>query len=182
MSSSNDPYLVTTDGSKFFLERPEEFTFDIFQIASSLSKQCRFAGNCRTFYSVAHHSVLVSHIAPTSHQLEALLHDASEALLGDVTAPLKGFLPQYIELENRAQAAINRQFGVETCTPEGLISPQVHRADMEALALEKRDLMPPDPEQWQCLAGIEARGPAIKPWDPDRSAWEFVNRYNQLTK
>lgn len=86
----------------------------IVDIAHALSRICRFAGHTAGFLSVAEHSVEVSYLVLRSElALTALLHDASEAYLGDMVRPLKR-LPQmapYREAEERAHAAIAKAFG-----------------------------------------------------------------------
>ena len=80
--------------------------------ARSLSNICRYAGQINFFYSVAQHSVIVASLMPEKFQLEALLHDASEAYLGDLPAPLK-HLPAYAfyrNAEHVAEAAVRVAF------------------------------------------------------------------------
>lgn len=73
-------------------------------IAHALSMICRYGGHIPSHYSVAEHSVLVSRLvehwgyAPT-FQLQALLHDAAEAYIGDMVRPLKSFMPEFREFE-----------------------------------------------------------------------------------
>ena len=49
-------------------------------------------------------------------QLLCLLHDASEAYLGDLTRPLKRHLPAFYEIEERLQAQILAALGVAAPT------------------------------------------------------------------
>src|SRR4051812_20540869 len=69
---------------------------DIRDIAHSLSRVCRFGGHCVGVMNVAAHSVRVlsrfctaNANATRQEKLTALLHDASEAYLGDIPRPLK---------------------------------------------------------------------------------------------
>jgi hypothetical protein len=65
---------------------------DIVDIAHHLSLQCRFAGACNHFYSIAEHSVYVAKLANKLHCPYYLLHDAQETWYQDLTRPLKNVL------------------------------------------------------------------------------------------
>ena len=127
-------------------------------IAHGLAFQCRFNGQTSEFFSIAQHSLIVADLVPPHLRLAALLHDASEAYLGDVVKPLKALLPNFKEIEHRVEAAIAERFGVQ-----GFGDPLIKRADMISLATEKRDLMPHSTEDWSYLEGIE---PLPDPLDP----------------
>ncbi len=108
-------------------------------IAHGLSRVCRFAGQCAGFMPVAEHSVAVARIVMITdpdHALEALLHDASEAYLGDLPRPLK-HLPEmapYREAEERAERAIATKFGLVWPWPQS-----VKDADRQRLFIEFAD-------------------------------------------
>lgn len=110
-------------------------------IAHALAHQCRWGGHTWRFYSIAEHCLLVAALVPPAHRAYALLHDASEAYLGDVVAPLKrsSALAGYREIEARVQAAIYRAVGLDPdAVPE-----TVHAADLVALQIEGRALFNP---------------------------------------
>src|SRR5271168_1922937 len=77
-------------------------------IAHSLANTNRFNGHCRYQLNDAEHSMTVSHFVPDDYKLEALLHDASDAYLGDMVGPVKHhpMMAQFRILENQVQAAI----------------------------------------------------------------------------
>lgn len=82
-------------------------------IAHGLALCNRFAGQSRKPISVAQHSVYVSRLCDsTGFELQGLLHDASEAYLGDVTKWLKAMpeMAAYREAEDRAQVTIYKAF------------------------------------------------------------------------
>jgi hypothetical protein len=60
-------------------------------LGRALSREGRYANLGRADLTVAEHSWLVSRLCPEA-PLQALLHDAAEAVLGDMTAPLKRLL------------------------------------------------------------------------------------------
>lgn len=83
-------------------------------IAHGLSHVCRYAGQIGNFYSVAQHSVYVSSlISDKQLQLDALLHDATEAYLQDIPSPIKANLPDYRKMETRLMSVIAKKFGVQ---------------------------------------------------------------------
>ncbi|TKI02119.1 HD family hydrolase, partial [Martelella alba] len=128
-------WITTFSGRHFDYADPDINSICITDIIHALSNECRYAGHCSQFYSVAQHSVLTSMIVPPAFALEALLHDAAEAYCKDIPAPLKRLLPDYHAVENRVDAVIRRRFGL----PEAM-SPEVKRADLIMLATERRDL------------------------------------------
>jgi 5'-deoxynucleotidase YfbR-like HD superfamily hydrolase len=85
---------------------------DIFikDIAHALSLQCRFSGHIQTFYSVAEHSLRVAELVPDKFKLAALLHDASEAYIVDIPAPIKPNLPSYKTLEDCVMHEIAKKY------------------------------------------------------------------------
>lgn len=143
-------WILTASGRHIDLLAPCPDEIAIEDIALGLSRESRFSGQTREFYSVAHHSVLASRIVPDEFALEALLHDATEAYLRDIPYPLKRLIPEYSRIEKVLDRIIRLRFGL----PEEP-SPEIHRADRILLATEKRDLMPEDSFEWPILEGIE---------------------------
>ena len=58
------PTILLHSGAYFDFATPEQCDFTVDDIAHGLSMVCRFAGQCRTFYSVAQHSYLISTLVP----------------------------------------------------------------------------------------------------------------------
>lgn len=164
------PVIQTRMGFYFDLEHPWRSYVHIVDIAHALSNLCRFSGHCREFYSVAQHSVLVATIAPPEHALAALLHDAAEAYCGDVSAPLKCLLPDYRKVQREIERAVAGRFGLPADVPE-----VVKRADLVALATERRDLMPRTPERWACLEGIKPHPARIQAMPPIQAEALFLS-------
>ncbi|MBA2706050.1 MAG: hypothetical protein H0U60_19605 [Blastocatellia bacterium] len=162
-----------------FNPRREDIKID--SIAHALSNICRFNGNCKEFYSVAQHSVMVSKICLPNDALQGLLHDASEAYLGDVVQPLKrfsGMFDRYHELEHQLQEMIYSKFEV---VPH--VNSSCHHADMLALAYEKRDLMSPAVEDiWTDLPAVGSTGYSIIPLSPNEAKVDFLERWWELTE
>ena len=107
------PTITLRSGAEFDLLDPWGSSFTLSDVAHGLAHICRYAGQCSGFYSVAEHSILVSEVA-TGCELQALMHDAAEAFLGDVTRPLKQLLPDYKKIETDVEAAVLARFGIET--------------------------------------------------------------------
>lgn len=91
----------------------EQFTPDIESIANALGHINRFNGHVGQ-YNVAQHCVLVAMKLPVELRLSGLLHDAPEAYIGDVTAPLKSMLTEYKKIENHYHDIIDAYFYVDT--------------------------------------------------------------------
>lgn len=185
MTKPQKPFIYTSQGLPFcFEEGVEEYPYSIHHIAMVLSRLCRFNGHTKRFYSVAEHSVFVSHLTHEDCALEGLLHDASEAFTGDITQPLKDTLPGLDTVGLNIQLAIYRHFGVVS-NGGNEKSMEVHIADMQALATEKRDLLKNSGgKDWECLRGYAPTSYTIStdPVELEDVEYRFVERFNQLTK
>jgi 5'-deoxynucleotidase YfbR-like HD superfamily hydrolase len=163
---------------------PDPVALDPLDIAHALSHHCRFGGHSRVFYSVAQHSTVVADAVEArtddvESTLAALLHDASEAYLGDLPHPLKHRSPlgdAFRQAEQRLQAAIAARFGIPAEPPA-----VVKEVDRAALAAERYALMLPSSNgHWPELAGVEPLGVEIDPWPSARAAQEFLARFERL--
>ncbi len=163
-------FILTFTGKHFNLYEPDADMIDPRDISHSLAQLCRFNGHTREFYSVAQHSCIVAELVQEEHKLAALLHDATEAYLGDMTRPLKQWMPDYRGFEDVVWGRICERFDLPFDLPAC-----IHQADLIALATERRDLMPTDPAIWDCLVGIEPMVETIRPWP----AAEARNTYHQ---
>lgn len=133
---NQNPSIITFSGQVFNYSASILRIYHIEDIAQGLSNLCRFTGQCNRFYSVAEHSILVSRYLPLELKLAGLLHDASEAFLGDVNSPLKSLLPQYKELEQKIQQEIASRYSLPYPFPQ-----EIHDADYEIFCQEWQELM-----------------------------------------
>jgi uncharacterized protein len=170
-------WILTSEGKRFDYADPQLESISIEDIALSLSKECRFAGKCEGFYSVAQHSYLASLLVPLPYRLEALLHDAAEAYVRDIPTPLKRMLTDYKSIEKRVDAMIRAKFGLPL-----IPSPEVKRADLIMLATERRDLLPPSDEEWVILRGVEPAKFTLKDqlWTWKEARKIFLARFTSL--
>jgi 5'-deoxynucleotidase YfbR-like HD superfamily hydrolase len=154
-------WVQTSTGARMDLENPSARDVHLHDIAVGMARIVRFNGHTLEPFSVAQHSMLVLdtvvHLCAERHdpatdalRLAALLHDAHEAYMGDIVSPvaaLPGFQAPVAQLKRRLQRAIHARFGLPEVLPDAwqwLIA----RADLLALATEKRDLMAPAPAPW----------------------------------
>lgn len=90
---------------------------DAKDIAHALSQVCRATGHFKHFYSVAQHSMNCMREAKARGYCEkvcfaALLHDAGEAYLSDVSRPIKERLPEYGAIESEFLKAVFEKFAL----------------------------------------------------------------------
>ncbi|MEY5099132.1 MAG: hypothetical protein RJA36_1851 [Pseudomonadota bacterium] len=154
-------WILTAHGNGIDLHytRPEHMV--LADVAHSLAQINRFTGHAQRPYSVAEHSLLVLDIvehlfAPASvHcRLAALMHDAHEAYIGDISTPLKHTLGEtWALVEHRMERALRSAWGLHTAAYEHRDA--IKQADLIALATERAQIMPPSPTLWQSLVHIQ---------------------------
>lgn len=115
--------ILTYTNTLFYPLQPCLEEVKLEDIAHALSMLCRANGHFRRFYSVAQHSLNCAHEAKVRGlsprvQLAALLHDASEAYLSDITRPVKACLPEYRTIEARLQQVIYEKFHLQGMAEE----------------------------------------------------------------
>lgn len=162
-----------------FTATPEDIHIE--DIALALSHVNRYGGHTVRAYSVAEHAVRVRlRVAELGgdfrQQRWALLHDATEAYLGDVCRPLK-HRPEwqfYRDLEARLGRVIAERFGLVGEEPD-----IVKAVDSAILSVEARDLKQPLPlhPEWELREGWSAVGLG---WTPERARHVFLAAYADL--
>jgi 5'-deoxynucleotidase YfbR-like HD superfamily hydrolase len=200
-------YILTHSGRKFDFSNPQPHMVVLDDVAHALAHLNRYTGHAAYGYSVAQHSVAVSRYLELTGesllvQFGGLMHDAHEAYFGDISAPLKLFfklgarardiqsmvskefgvtLQLLADVEDRIQAVVAEAFGV---TMDLMEDPRVKLADLTALAVESEVIMPPDDEDWPCLAPVTAVMRAVMPrpyrLTPEQAKGQFLNRYHHL--
>lgn len=168
------PTIMLRSGAWFDFCAPASSNFTIEDIAHGLANICRYSGQCTSFYSVAEHSIHVSEMAK-GFEFEALLHDAAEAFLGDITRPLKQLLPEYKKIEANVERAILDRFGVS-----GPIPLQVKQADLRVLAAEQRQVMPEGTDGWVRGQKVEPAPIVVRHLSPSEGKRIFLERFELL--
>ena len=174
----------TESGVAFDLLRPRAEDVHLEDIAHSLSLQCRWTGHCKSHFSVAQHSVLVAGLVPEGLVGWALMHDAAEAYIGDISTPWKREL-QTLEgepissVESRILAAIAEALGL---SPGG-VPAEVKEADWRVLKAERRDLLRYW-VRWELddnadFCAVTAAPGKIVPWDMGTAEGMFLYEWQQ---
>lgn len=160
--------IETISGRPFDILDPKPEQVSLYDIAHSLAFLCRFNGHVPTFYSVAEHCLRVAEWLeernePAEVVLTGLLHDASEAYVGDMTRPLKRTeqMAAYVAAEERVQEVISQALGGLYPYPD-----IVHEADIEVYRWEVENI----------------RGRKKIGWLPGRATALYVFRYGRLTE
>lgn len=159
-------WMQTFTGRKFYPMAPRAEDIAPEDIAHALSLLCRYNGHVKSFYSVAEHCILMSAtFQDTELALWALLHDATEAYVGDMVRPLKRSMPEYVAAEDRVMEAICERFNLPYGMPVA-----VKDADSRILLNEKAALMSLAPDKWAVddLQPLKVTVVGLDPKDAER--------------
>lgn len=168
-------FMQTFTGRKYWPMSPRPHEVYIEDIAHSLGLQCRYAGHCIKFYSVAEHSVLIARHLAAKHApevaLAGLLHDAPEAYCVDIPRPLKPYLTNYRAIEQDNWLAIAARFVLPKELPR-----EVHDADNSIIGDELVNLreMP-----WHAKHD-RPLGVKLRYWSPEEAELEFLATFDAL--
>lgn len=176
-------WMGTSTGKKFYPLDPRAEDIDIRDIARGLSMTCRYAGQVKRFYSVAEHCYHVSMHVSKEYALEGLLHDSSEAYIGDMIRPLK-HQPEMYEFrraETAIELAVAQRFALETSAD---VLREVKEIDNRILVDEIK-LLSACPEYYLVTPGlgdVPRLGVKLQCWTPYDAEHMFLSRFKELTK
>ena len=171
-------WIQTSTGRAVWLNPPYAGSLNIREIAHALSQINRFTGHTRCPYSVAQHSLHVASLVHPEYTYVALMHDATEAYLGDMNKPLKGLCPDYQKIEANFWAVIAEQFGLPLNLPAA-----VKHADCIAAVTERRDLLVEAPLcNWgSYMEGLIPDHVTLVPMTPKKAERLFLAEFKKLT-
>lgn len=209
-------FMITATGAEYHLHGPEARIENgrpvyIADIAHHLSMINRWNGATKRPYSVAEHSLLCSEIAQRDGrslivQLAALLHDAHEAYVNDLSSPAKaavnfcsikaGGARAWDMFERDHEHEVRSHFGLTTVFTS--CRAVLKRIDLVALATERRDLTAwrdgqhsdwtvlgdgnedatnrVQPLDWMSLDTHERRAMTWQDWRQ-----QFIDRFDEIT-
>ncbi len=173
-------WIETFTGRQFWPLDPRAEDVCIEDIAHALSLLCRFNGQCKCFYSVGEHSLLCSEMALKQGmgrrmELLALLHDAAEAYISDVSRPVKPYVHNFNQIEEQVQKAVFDAFSIPE--PDEDEKRLIEEIDLKVLAVEANVLMPFN--NWE-LPYPPTNRLAINALNPDDTEDSFLTRFQIL--
>jgi uncharacterized protein len=180
-------------GRRLDLLDPSPMDIEVEDIAHGLARVARWNGQTvgEHAFSVAQHSVvveeIVAHVRPQIEprwRLAALLHDASEYVIGDMISPFKAALGvDYRTFEDRLESAIHIRFGLPAKTPED-IKKLIKQADRACAYFEATQLAGFTHAEALPLFGAPPEGYSltIEPWPASLAQERYVQRFHLLSE
>ena len=177
-------WISTRSGVEFSIQFPVSKAVRLEDIANGLAQCNRFVGQAPHPYSVAQHAVYLAWLFRDDRELSrwALMHDAAEAYIGDISRPLKELLPEIHPIENRILRVIAKHFGLHACSDDYCPYPvKVKEMDTRLLAAEAIQLKGGKPlKRWKALRNVEPAGVVIGEWDWKQAKRGFLNWAKEL--
>jgi 5'-deoxynucleotidase YfbR-like HD superfamily hydrolase len=180
-------------GRRLDLLDPSPLDIEIEDIAHGLARVARWNGQTigEHAFSVAQHSVvveeIVAHVQPSIEprwRLAALLHDASEYVIGDMISPFKAALGvDYRTFEDRLEGAIHIRFGLPAKAPAA-IKKMIKRADRACAFFEATQLAGFEHAESLAIFGAPPPGYDLKilPLPPFEAQARYVQRFHVLSR
>ena len=173
-------WMHTSLGLRMYPEAPVHKDIAISDIANGLALICRYGGqgDVYKFYSVAEHSVLMARYAlgdvGSFAAMYVLLHDASEAYLGDLVPAVKNAVgPSYEALEDSITNAVMHKY-----SRHHNFRDYAKAIDMRIVPTEKAALMRHS-QPWPSDA-VDPLPVEIKCWRPVEAKMRFLQMWEEL--
>lgn len=189
-------WMQTYSGRRFYPLEPRAEDVELADVAHGLAMTCRYGGQCKSFYSVAEHCVLVSelvemHARNAGHHEDevrhlarlALMHDSAEAYIGDMIRPLKhqAEMAEFRRAEVAIEVEIAEAFKLQW-TPEAYEI--IKRIDDRILIDEISQLMA-DPSAYletPLLRELSPLGAQLQCLSPAEAQQAFMARWTELAR
>lgn len=176
------PWIFMTSGRRYFPADPRPEEIDIADIAHALSQINRYTGHTRFPLSVGQHSLLCEAASSRGCALEALLHDAAEAYIGDISRPVKEWLGTQCTawdfMEEANHQAIAERFGLRYPWPD-----EIRYLDNRICATEVRDVHCAEFGRLLESVGLLAFPTVpVLPWAPEMVERRFLARFEELRR
>jgi len=180
-------------GRRLDLLDPAAIDIEIDDIALGLSRVARWNGQTTGdhAFSVAQHSLVVEDICghldphlPVSWRLAALLHDASEYVIGDMISPFKTALGlDYKRFETSLEQAVHIRFGLPARMPTQMKT-LIKRADRACAYFEATQLAGFSDAEARQYVGEPPKGYSLTltPLAEPEVRRLFISRFNQLNQ
>ena len=186
-------------GRRLDILDPSPVDVELSDIAHGLARVARWNGQTIGDYpfSVAQHSVLVLELFRAANpdaepvaQMQCLLHDAPEYVVGDIISPFKAVIGgSYKDVEKGLLAAIFLRFSLPATMPAA-VNKLVKKADQEAAFFEATNLAGFEPPEARRLFGvpsqsafdIEAFDKLIRPWPTQQAHERFIGAFEQISR
>jgi len=186
-------------GRRLDILDPSPVDVELSDIAHGLARVARWNGQTIGDYpfSVAQHSVLVLELFRTANpdadpvaQLQTLLHDAPEYVMGDIISPFKAAMGgNYKDVENRLLSAIYLRFSLPATAPATLVR-LIKQADREAAFFEATHLAGFEAAEARRFFGeptrpafdVDAFDRLIRPWPTHQAHGRFIEAFETISR
>ncbi len=187
-------WMQTYSGRRFYPLEPRAEDVELADVAHGLAMTCRYGGQCRSFYSVAEHCVLVSEFVelharnagkPAAEvrrlaQL-ALMHDSAEAYIGDMIRPLK-HQPEMVAFRH-AEAIIEQAIAEKFRLDWTLEAREIVKRIDDRILIDEISYLMPCPEAYldtPLLRELSPLGVRFQCLSPVAAQGAFMHRYREL--
>ena len=192
-------FCDTLSGRRVCLLDPRPEDYDLEEVAHQISMQARFNGSMIRFYGVGEHSLNVAvgvayregAMGVEGHPisrgfslprganprrfwgalLRALVHDGSEAMLGDCISPLKQMLSTYRAIERLHTRALHTSLGFGPDEEWVYVDKIIHKVDKDVCELEQHVLRR-KPKPARRIPGVDGIGMG---WEWEVAKGIFLN-------